>query len=40
MVAAAIVEALEGLDLQYPKVDKKKRAELAAARKLLMQERD
>ena len=40
VVAAAVVEALEGLDLHYPKVDKKKRAELAAARKLLMQERD
>jgi PPK2 family polyphosphate:nucleotide phosphotransferase len=40
VVAAAVVEALEGLDLHYPKVDKKKRTELAAARKLLMQERD
>jgi len=39
VVAAAVVDALEGLDLRYPKVDKKKRAELAAARKLLMQER-
>ena len=32
--------AMEGLNLHYPKVDKKKRAELAAARELLMQERD
>ena len=39
VVAAAVVDALERLDLRYPKVDKKKRAELAAARKLLMQER-
>jgi PPK2 family polyphosphate:nucleotide phosphotransferase len=40
VVAAALVEAMEGLNLRYPKVDKKKRAELAAARELLMQERD
>jgi PPK2 family polyphosphate:nucleotide phosphotransferase len=40
VVAVAVVEAMEGLNLHYPKVDKKKRAELAAARKLLMQERD
>ena len=40
VVAAAVVDALERLDLRYPKVDKKKRAELAAARALLMQERD
>jgi PPK2 family polyphosphate:nucleotide phosphotransferase len=39
VVAAAVVDALEGLDLRYPKVDKKKRAELAASRRLLMQER-
>jgi len=38
VVAAAVVEALESLDLHYPKVDKKKRAELAAARGLLMRE--
>ena len=38
VVAAAVVEALESLDLHYPKVDKKKRAELAAARELLMRE--
>ena len=40
VVAAAVVEAMEGLNLRYPKVDKKKRAELAAARERLMQERD
>jgi len=40
VVAAAVVDAMEGLNLHYPKVDKKKLAELAAARKLLMQERD
>jgi len=40
VVAAAIVEALQGLNLAYPKVDDAKRRELAAARKLLMQERN
>ena len=40
VVAAAAVEAMESLHLHYPKVDKRKRAELAAARELLMQERD
>jgi PPK2 family polyphosphate:nucleotide phosphotransferase len=40
VVAAAIVEALQGLKLAYPKVDDAKRKELAAARKLLMQERN
>jgi PPK2 family polyphosphate:nucleotide phosphotransferase len=38
VVAAAIIEALASLDLQYPKVDKEKRRELAAARKMLMSE--
>ena len=40
VVAAAVGEALGGLRLQYPKVDKNKLAELAAARKLLLQEDD
>jgi PPK2 family polyphosphate:nucleotide phosphotransferase len=40
VVAAAVVEAMESLDLRYPKVDKKKRAELAEARALLLQGRD
>ena len=38
VVGAAIIEALASLDLHYPKVDKHKRQELAAARKLLMSE--
>jgi PPK2 family polyphosphate:nucleotide phosphotransferase len=38
VVAAAIIEALTALDLRYPKLDKHKRRELAAARKLLMAE--
>ena len=32
VVAAAIVEVVEGLDLAYPKVDAQKEKELAAAR--------
>jgi PPK2 family polyphosphate:nucleotide phosphotransferase len=39
VVATAIVEALEGLDLAYPKVDAAKRKELAAARAALAKER-
>lgn len=39
VVAAAIVEALEKLDLEYPKVDAAKKKELAAARAALMQEK-
>jgi PPK2 family polyphosphate:nucleotide phosphotransferase len=39
VVAAAVVEALESLDLRYPKVDQKKRAEIADARRLLLRER-
>jgi PPK2 family polyphosphate:nucleotide phosphotransferase len=35
VVAAAIVEALEGLDLSYPKVDAAKLKEINAARRLL-----
>jgi len=35
LVAAAIVEAVEKLELTYPKVDAKKRKELAAARAVL-----
>ena len=34
-VAGIVVDALKGLDLQYPKLDKKERARLAAIRKLL-----
>jgi polyphosphate kinase 2 (PPK2 family) len=36
VVAAAIVEALEKLDLAYPKVDAAKKKELAAARAALL----
>ena len=35
-VAAAVVDALDDLDLSYPKVDPQKQKELAAARKLLL----
>jgi PPK2 family polyphosphate:nucleotide phosphotransferase len=38
VVAATIVEALETLDLHYPKVDAAKKKELAAARALLLRE--
>ena len=38
VVAAAIIDALAALDLRYPKVDKHKRQELAAARRMLMAE--
>ena len=38
-VAAAIVDALEDLDLSYPKVDPQKRKELEAARKMLVREK-
>ena len=35
VVAGAVIDALASLDLEYPEVDKAKRAELAAARKAL-----
>ncbi|MGE5716091.1 MAG: polyphosphate kinase 2 family protein [Acidobacteriota bacterium] len=38
VVGAAIIEAMNGLDLQYPEVDAAKKAELAAARKILKRE--
>ena len=38
IVAAAIVETMEKLDLRYPKVDEAKKKELAAARATLMKE--
>ena len=38
VVAAAIVDALKGLKLAYPKVDGERKAELAAARKQLLAE--
>ena len=39
VVVGAIVEALEKMQLQYPPIDEAKRAELAAARKLLLSEK-
>jgi len=36
VVAAAIIEALDSLDLEYPKVGEEKLAELAAAKKILL----
>jgi hypothetical protein len=39
IVAAAIVEAVEKLDLTYPKIDAAKKKELAAARAALARER-
>jgi hypothetical protein len=39
VVAAAIVEALEDLNLAFPAVDAAKKKELAAARRTLMAER-
>ena len=38
VVAGAIIDTLEGLDLQYPKVDEAKKKELEAARRLLEKE--
>ena len=38
VVAAAVIDALASLDLHYPKVDRRKRRELAEARRLLMSE--
>ena len=38
VVAAAIVDALASLDLRYPEVDKKQRADLEAARQTLLAE--
>jgi hypothetical protein len=39
IVAAAIVEALESLDLSYPKIDEVKKTELVAARAALAREK-
>lgn len=38
VVAAAIVDALEGLDLSFPKIDEAQRTEQAAAREMLLNE--
>ena len=39
VVAAAIIDALAGLGLHYPEVDKAKRTELAAAKRALLREK-
>jgi len=39
VVAAAVIEALGSLDLSYPKVDKEKKKELAAAQEILLAEK-
>jgi hypothetical protein len=39
IVASAIVEAVEKLDLSYPKIDAAKKKELAAARAALAREK-
>jgi len=36
VVAAAVIEALDALDLRYPKVSKEKLEELAAAKQVLL----
>jgi PPK2 family polyphosphate:nucleotide phosphotransferase len=36
VVASAVIDALDGLDLSYPHVDKEKREEIAEARELLL----
>jgi len=36
VVAAAIIDTLSSLNLAYPKVDKEKRKELAAAKRALL----
>ena len=39
VVAAAVVEALASLDLRYPDLDKKQRADLEVARQTLLAEK-
>ena len=39
VVAAAVVDALASLDLRYPEVDKKQRADLEVARQTLLAEK-
>jgi hypothetical protein len=38
-VSSAIIQTLEDLDLQFPKVDKERRKELEAAREILLKEK-
>jgi hypothetical protein len=40
VIASAIVEALHGLDLQYPDVDKAKKKELAEIEESLKERKD
>jgi PPK2 family polyphosphate:nucleotide phosphotransferase len=40
VIASAIIEALNGLDLKFPDVDKEKKKELEAIRDALLQEKD
>jgi PPK2 family polyphosphate:nucleotide phosphotransferase len=40
VVASAIIEALDGLDLKFPDVDKEKKKELEAIREALLKEKD
>ena len=37
-VSNAIIDAMENLNLKFPKIDEAKKKELAAARKILMSE--
>jgi hypothetical protein len=39
VVAAAIVDALEDLDLEFPKIDPSRRREIEEARRALLRER-
>jgi len=39
VAAAAVIDALDGLDLQYPKVSKETLKELAAAKRTLLEEK-
>jgi hypothetical protein len=38
VVAAAVLDALESVELAFPELDKKQRAELAVAKKALLDE--
>jgi hypothetical protein len=40
VIASAIIDALSGLDLKFPDVDKEKKKELEAIRDALLKEKD
>jgi hypothetical protein len=40
VVAAAVVKTMDDLDLQYPRIGKRERGELAAAKAALLREKD